>query len=205
MDVSSRHRARACRFLAAALLLAATAPARSGNDLVNPRFDGSLDGWLDYGSTASADGGRTYAPFPEDASTTADSGSVQLLLAGSSAVGTRIGVSQCVSVAPNQTYNYGARFKQPAAQNQGSVRVMVDVMFYGDVACTAPLGGAEQGAVVGVAYPLSDTEWLAIPGSVPVSAGATSGLATRPATVAPDAATQQSSSSQVGASITARS
>lgn len=156
--------------LAVALLLGAAAPAGAQNLLGNASFDGSLSGWSNYGSAVPADGGRAHAAFPEDASGVAGSGSAQLNLAGIAPVGTQIGIAQCVAVAPNQAYNYGARFKQPTGQATTGVQALVDVVFFSDGACATPLNvGEEQGVVVGTAYPLSDTLWQAIPGTVPTS------------------------------------
>jgi hypothetical protein len=145
--------------------------ALAQNLLANSRFDGDLSGWTPVGSANAADGARVYAPFPEDFNGSPTSGSARLSLTAAAAVGIQIGLAQCIPVSVGSNYNYGTRLKAPTGQSVGDLFAFVEVEFFTDATCTTSLNEGEgQGAVIGVAYPLDDTLWRALPGTIPASA-----------------------------------
>lgn len=164
------------RLLAGGLALLGCSQAQAQNLVTNTGFATNLSGWLDFGSAAPADGTRTWNA--DDVDAIPSSGSAQFTV---QQAGSQIGLTQCVPVTAGQTYSYYARVKFLAGQTTGLSRAMMEVAFFPNVECSASPDGAQgQGAVIGTAYPLSDTVWGGIPGNAAPGSGFV-GSATAPA------------------------
>ncbi len=148
-------------------------PTRSWgqNLLLNPDFDDAsgLTSWTAFGG---ANGTQIHEPT-EDVGNVLASGAVDLTLNAATAAGDQSGISQCVAVAPTTNYNYGTRVKVPTGQAANEVFIFIEVEFSSGAGCVAAnsLGGEAQGGTIGALdYPLSNTTWYGIPGTVPGTA-----------------------------------
>ena len=163
------------RGVVSALLLSSVLWATDGwaqvNLLSNPDFVVAvgLTNWTAFGG---ANGTQIHEP-DEDVGNVAASGAADLSLNAATAAGDQSGISQCVVVAPTTNYNYGTRVKVPMGQTPGTVFMFVEVEFFSGAGCLAAntLGGEGQGGTIGaIDYPLSNTVWYGIPGTVPGTA-----------------------------------
>jgi hypothetical protein len=120
-----------------ATALLAAAPLAAQNLLVNPNFDGGLDGW-----TPDAGAGAAYSS--RDATNSQFSGSA---LVTNSVAGANVplGLSQCVSLSPGAAYSISARFLIPSGQ-AASATARVFAQFYAGASCGGgPLGNFGNG------------------------------------------------------------
>lgn len=141
------------------------------NQLTNPDFDDAvgLASWTAFGG---ANGTQLHEP-DEDVGNVVASGAVDLTLNAATVTGDQTGLQQCVAVLPTTNYNYGTRVKVPTGQAVNDVFIFVEVEFFSGAGCVAAnsLGGEGQGGTIGaVDYPLSNTTWYGIPGTVPGTA-----------------------------------
>jgi hypothetical protein len=169
MAFYKNERGAGCALLAVFAAALASAPAAAQNLLSNPGFDGGLDSWSDYGSGEISNGQRNYTTT--DVAGAAGSGSTQLILSGKASSGVPIGLSQCFTVLPGQSYNYGSRVLLPTGQPTGQARVYVEVAFYAAPGCESSLDvSSSQSLLIGTDFPLDDTTWRGIPAGVPGAA-----------------------------------
>lgn len=138
------------------------------NLLLNAGFDSSLAIWSTVGAVGN--GNQIHDPA-EDVGGDPTSGAVELSVTNVAPVGAQIGIGQCVAVTAGQTYNYGTRIKFPTGQASGEVRTFIEVEFFSTPGCGSSQNlGEGEGTLLGtVNYPLSDTAWYGIPGTVPTS------------------------------------
>lgn len=162
--------------IAGGLAIVWCAQGQAQNLVNNTGFATDLGGWLDFGSISPGDGSRTWNADDVDAAPTSGSAVFTVEEAGS-----QIGLAQCVPVTAGQTYSYYSRVKFLTGQTAGLARAMMEVAFFPNVDCSSTQDGAQgQGAVIGTAYPLSDTVWGGIPGNAAPGSGFV-GSATAPA------------------------
>ena len=153
------------------LLVLSLLGARAGwaqNLLLNSGFDTSLANWSTVGAVGN--GNQIHDPA-EDVGGNAASGAVELSLTVAAPVGAQSGIAQCVAVTGGQTYNYGTRIKFPTGQASGAVQTFIEIEFFSTAGCgTSQNIGEGEGTLLGTGnYPLSDTAWYGIPGTVPAS------------------------------------
>lgn len=131
------------------------------NLVVDTGFATDLASWVNYGTASPDDGTRTWNS--DDVNAAPTSGSAEFTV---DAPGAKVGLAQCLPVTAGQNYLYYARVKFLAGQTTGLSRAMVEVAYFPSTDCTAASGGGEGlGAVIGTAYPLSNTVWGGIPGN----------------------------------------
>jgi hypothetical protein len=131
------------------------------NLVVNTGFATDLSGWGTFGTTSPDDGTRTWNS--DDVNAAPTSGSAEFTV---DAAGAKVGLAQCLPATGGQNYLYYARAKFLAGQSTGLSRAVMEVAYYASADCSgASAGGEGLGAVIGLAYPLSDTVWGGIPGN----------------------------------------
>jgi hypothetical protein len=141
------------------------------NLLLNPDFDDAalLTNWTPLGGS-----GTQIHNSAQDVGNVAASGAVDITLNAATAAGAQsVLESDCVAVSPNTNYNYGTRVKVPTGQNTGDVDMWVEVEFFSGASCVPAnslVADAQGGTIGAVDYPLSDTVWYGIPGTVPGTA-----------------------------------
>ena len=138
------------------------------NLLLNAGFDGSLASWSTVGVVGN--GNQIHDPA-EDVAGNAASGAAELSLTVAAPAGAQSGIRQCVAVTAGQTYHYGTRMKFPLGQASGAVQTFIEVEFFSTAGCGSSQNAGEgEGTLLGTGnYPLSDTAWYGIPGTVPTS------------------------------------
>ncbi|TDR41556.1 hypothetical protein DFR29_11038 [Tahibacter aquaticus] len=147
------------RLSAGGLFLLWCAQGQAQNLVVNTGFATDLSSWTDFGSALPADGTRVWNA--DDVNAIASSGSAQFTV---QTAASQIGLVQCLPAIGEQTYEYYARVKFLAGQTDAAARAVMEIAFFASADCTADSsGGQGLGAVVGTAYPLSDTIWRGIP------------------------------------------
>ncbi len=110
-------------WIALFVALAASAPARAVNLLVNPDFDSDLSGWTEAGAWSADD----FAGDP-------GSGSLRLL---DSLASNTVLARQCVSPATTgERFNASAQARVAPGQSAGAVRFAV--VFWDTIDCSAP-------------------------------------------------------------------
>lgn len=154
------------------LALCVVGSAQAQNLLVNSGFDTDITtGWIDYGSSAPADGTRNRSSDDVNADVASGSADFSVQTAGA-----QIGLAQCVAVTAGQTYDYYVRVKSLTGQTTDA-RALMEVAFFSSADCsTVPLGAEAMGAVIGAGYVLDS--WAGIPGN---AAPGTEGAAIAPA------------------------
>jgi hypothetical protein len=131
------------------------------NLVVNTGFATDLASWVNYGTASPDDGTRTWNS--DDVNAAPASGSAELTV---DAAGAKVGLAQCLPATAGQNYLYYARVKFLAGQTTGLSRAVMEVAYFASADCTGASGGGEGlGAVIGTAYPLSNTVWGGIPGN----------------------------------------
>lgn len=164
-------RGQCARCVILVLLVFSLLGAREGkaqNLLLNSGFDSSLASWSTVGAVGN--GNQIHDPA-EDVGGDPTSGAVELSVTNVAPVGAQSGIVQCVAVTAGQTYNYGTRIKFPTGQASGEVQTFIEVEFFSTLGCGSSQNlGEGEGTLLGtVNYPLSDTAWYGIPGTVPAS------------------------------------
>lgn len=116
------------------LLAALSAPLAAANRLVNPGFDEDLSGWQQPFGNPAAWSTLDYESSPS-------SGSALLTNVQDPSNGAvPIALRQCVVVAPNQRYGFGAQVYLPSGQPQFSAGVVFVEAFLGDACSGSNVG-----------------------------------------------------------------
>ena len=151
-------RRHSLRIMLGGVLLFGSLQVHAQNLIANNNFATDLSGWADYGPVG--EGTRTWTSNDVDGLPASGSATFVVSVADG-----RVGLAQCVPVTASQTYAYYASIQFPTGQSTGVAQAMMGVEFFTTTDCSSVPGGAEgQGAIVGTAYPLSDTAWETIPG-----------------------------------------
>ncbi|HKC24281.1 MAG TPA: hypothetical protein VKF32_06045 [Thermoanaerobaculia bacterium] len=111
-----------------ATVLLAAGPLRGQNLLVNPGFDGGLDGW-------TPDAGASVVYGSRDATSSQFSGSA-LVTNSAAAANVPLGLSQCVAVIAGAAYTISTRFLIPSGQ-AASATARVSAQFFAGPTCGA--------------------------------------------------------------------